>query len=460
MSEKTQSRSPLSVVLLAAGKGTRMRSSLPKVLHRVAGKPMVRHVLDAVRPLDPAKAVVVVGPDMPEVAEAVAPWPTAVQSEQLGTAHAVQAAAPHLESEIAAGGDLLILYGDGPLITAETLEAMRHARRDAREGEPDFVWLGFRPTDPTGYGRLILDGAGLLERIVEEKDASVQERALDLCWAGLLMGRIEALFPLLDKIGNDNAKGEYYLTDLVSLAAAEGLTSAVVETPHAEEVQGVNSKLELAEAEAVMQRRLRRRAMEEGAILEHPESVILHHDTLLEPDALVEANVVFGAGVCVRSGARIRAFSHLEGAEVGPGAVVGPYARLRPGAFLSQGAHVGNFVEVKNATLGEGAKANHLTYIGDATVGARANIGAGTITCNYDGFTKAQTEIGEGAFIGSNSALVAPVTVGKGAIVGAGSTITKPVGEDDMVVVRGRAVEVKGGAKRFRDTRKKDKNKG
>ena len=454
-SEAAPLANPLSIVVLAAGKGTRMRSSLPKVLHRVAGKAMIQHVLDAARPLQPAKAVVVVGPDMPAVAEAVAPWPTAVQAEQLGTAHAVQSAAPHLAQEIAEGGDLLVLYGDGPLITAETLEAMRAARR--RPDTPDFVWLGFRPADPTGYGRLILDGAGLVERIVEEKDASAAERALDLCWAGLLLGRIEKLFPLLEKIGNDNAKGEYYLTDLVALAAAEGLTSAVVETPDPEEVQGVNSKLELSAAEAVMQRRLRRRAMEEGAVLEHPETVILQHDTLLEPDAVVEANVVFGPGVAVRSGARVRAFSHLEGAEVGAGAVVGPYARLRPGARLEAEARVGNFVEVKNATLGKGAKANHLTYVGDASIGAGANLGAGTITCNYDGFSKARTEIGEGAFIGSNTALVAPVTIGRGAIVGAGSTVTKPVDEDDLVVVRGRTVEAKGGAKRFRDARAQDR---
>ena len=416
---------------------------------------MVQHVLDAAKPLNPAKAVVVVGPDMPEVAEAVAPWPTAVQAEQLGTAHAVKSAAPLLEEQIAAGGEVLVLYGDGPRITSETLQAMLAARREP--GSPDFVWLGFRPDDPTGYGRLVLNGAGALSRIVEEKDASAEERALDLCWAGLLLGRTEALFPLLEKIGNDNAKGEYYLTDLVALAAAEGLYSAVVETANPEEVQGVNSKLELAGAEAVMQKRLRRRAMEEGATLEHPDSVILQHDTLLEPDSVVESNVVFGPGVTLRSGARVRAFSHVEGADIGPGAVVGPYARLRPGARLEEGARVGNFVEVKNATLGKGAKANHLTYVGDASVGAGANLGAGTITCNYDGFNKSRTEIGEGAFIGSNSALVAPVSIGAGAIVGAGSTITKDVDKDALVVTRGKRVELREGAARFRETRANQK---
>jgi bifunctional UDP-N-acetylglucosamine pyrophosphorylase/glucosamine-1-phosphate N-acetyltransferase len=393
---------------------------------------------------------------MPEVAEAAAPWPCALQREQLGTADAVKAAAPALEAEIAAGGELLILYGDGPLITSETLEAMRAARLG--EGAPDFVWLGFRPTDPFGYGRLIEEG-GRLARIVEEKDAGEDERAVGLCWAGLLLGRIEALFPLLEKIDNDNAKGEYYLTDLVALAEAEGLTSGVVETAEAEEVLGVNTKIELAEAEAVMQRRLRRRAMEAGATLEHPETVILQHDTLLEPDCRVEANVVFGKGVTVRSGATIRAFSHLEEAEVGAGTSVGPFARLRGGVVLGEEVRVGNFVEVKNATFGKGAKASHLTYVGDASVGAAANLGAGTITCNYDGFLKSRTEIGAGAFIGSNSALVAPVTIGEGAIVGAGSTVTRDVDKDDMVVVRGKEVEVPGGAKRFRERRARQMNK-
>ncbi len=446
---------PLSVVILAAGKGTRMRSSLPKVLHAVAGKPMLRHVLDAAAPLEPTKAVVVVGPDMPEVAEAAAPWPCAIQQKQLGTADAVKAAAPALEAEIAAGGELLILYGDGPLITSKTLEAMRAALRGP--DAPDFVWLGFRPADPTGYGRLLLDGAGLVNRIVEEKDADEAERAVGLCWAGLLLGRIEALFPLLEKIDNDNAKGEYYLTSLVALAEAEGLTSGVVETAEAEEVLGVNSKIELAEAEAVMQRRLRRRAMEAGATLEHPETVILQHDTVLEPDCLVEANVVFGKGVTVRSGAKVRAFSHLEEAEVGADTSVGPFARLRGGVVLGEEVRVGNFVEVKNATFGKGAKASHLTYVGDASVGAAANLGAGTITCNYDGFLKSRTEIGAGAFIGSNSALVAPVTIGEGAIVGAGSTVTRDVAKDDMVVVRGKKVEIPGGAKRFREQRARQK---
>lgn len=446
---------PLSVVILAAGKGTRMRSSLPKVLHAVAGKPMLRHVLDAAAPLSPAKAVVVVGPDMPEVAEAAAPWPCALQREQLGTADAVKAAAPALEAEIAAGGELLILYGDGPLITSQTLEAMRAARQG--EGAPDFVWLGFRPADPFGYGRLI-EEEGRLARIVEEKDAGEDERAVGLCWAGLLLGRIEALFPLLEKIGNKNAKGEYYLTDLVALAEAEGLTSGVVETAEAEEVLGVNSKIELAEAEAVMQRRLRRRAMEAGATLEHPDTVILQHDTFLEPDCRVEANVVFGKGVTVRSGATIRAFSHLEEAEIGAGSSVGPFARLRGGVVLGEEVRVGNFVEVKNATFGKGAKASHLTYVGDASVGAAANLGAGTITCNYDGFLKSRTEIGPGAFIGSNSALVAPVTIGEGAIIGAGSTVTRDVAKDDMVVVRGKKVEVPGGAKRFREQRARQKD--
>jgi bifunctional UDP-N-acetylglucosamine pyrophosphorylase/glucosamine-1-phosphate N-acetyltransferase len=434
----------IAVVVLAAGKGTRMKSDLHKVLHPVAGRPMLLHLLAAADTLSPARTVVVTGAGREQVEAAVAPLGAriAVQAEQLGTGHAVMQAKDAL-----AGfeGDVLILYGDVPLVRAETMRAMI-ARLDAGDA-PAVVVLGFRAADPGAYGRLIVTpGSDRLEKIVEFKDADAAERAVTLCNSGLMAARGAVLFELLARLGNDNAAGEYYLTDVVELSGA----AAVIEAD-AGEVTGVNSRGELAAVEAAWQQARRAQAMADGATLIAPETVFFSHDTMLGRDVTVEPNVVFGPGVAVADGATIHAFSHLEGATVGAGATVGPYARLRPGAALGDKAKVGNFVEIKKAVIGVGAKVSHLTYIGDAHVGAGANIGAGTITCNYDGYFKYRTVIGEGAFIGSNSALVAPVTIGAGAIVAAGSVVVRDVTADSLAVARGRQEERGGWARRFRE---------
>jgi len=420
---------PLAVIVLAAGQGTRMKSALPKVLHQVGGRSMIGHVLAAAEALDPARIVVVVGPGMESVAAAVAPHPTAIQAEPLGTAHAVLAAEAAVADLVAQGARVLILYGDGALIQPATLRALTAAVDRA-----PFAWLGARPADPTGYGRLIVED-GELARIVEEKDASAEERKVGLIWGGLLAGEGRALFDLARRIDANNAKHEFYLTSLVALGRAAGQRSVVVESDF-DEVRPANTRAELAETEAAFQHRRRREAMEAGATLVAPETVFLSWDTVLAPDVVVEPHVIFGPGVSVAPGATIRGFSHLAGVTVEAGAIVGPFARLRPGSRVGEGAHVGNFVELKAATLGAGAKANHLSYIGDATVGARANVGAGTITANYDGVMKHRTEIGAGASIGSNAVLVAPVSVGEGAIVGAGTTVTTDVAADAIAVAR------------------------
>jgi bifunctional UDP-N-acetylglucosamine pyrophosphorylase/glucosamine-1-phosphate N-acetyltransferase len=451
--------SKLAVVILAAGKGVRMASRKPKVLHEVAGKAMLHHVLDAVAPLAPARIVVVSGRDMEQLAEAARPHPTVVQEPQLGTGHAVLAARQTLDGFHGedGAGHVLVLFGDTPLVTTNTLARMVQVAKGAEA--PALVALGFHSAEPAGYGRMVLDPAdGRLLRIVEAADAGPEELAVTLCNGGVMLGRGPELFALLDRIGNDNAKGEYYLTDIYALAGQDGISARVIETEE-DEILGVNTRAELAVAEAVMQRRLRDKALAGGATLIDPMTVWFSHDTRLGVDVTVEPGVFFGPGVSVGEGAVIRAFSHLEGAEVAPGAVVGPYARLRPGARLEEGARVGNFVEVKNAVLGAGAKANHLTYLGDATVGAGANIGAGTITCNYDGFAKHRTEIGEGVFVGSNTALIAPVTVGAGAMVAAGSTITKDVTADALAVARGQQRAVEGGAALFRARKRKGRPK-
>ncbi len=423
---------PLAVIVLAAGQGTRMKSALPKVLHPVAGRPMINHVLAAAEALDPARIVVVVAPGMESVAAAVAPHATAIQDRPLGTAHAVLAARDALAAELAAGADVLVLYADGPLISPETLQAMLAERR--RPGGPAFVWLGVRPPDPTGYGRLVMQD-GRLQRIVEEKDASAEERRIGLIWGGLVAGAGPALFDLAARIDDNNAKREFYLTSLVALGNVNGAPSGAVETAF-DEVRGVNSRQELAEAEAIFQQRLRRKAMTEGATLRAPETVYLSWDTKLGRDVTIEPHVVFGPSVIVEDGVEIRAFCHLTGVIIRSGAQIGPFARLRPGSVVGEGAHVGNFVELKSTQLGAGAKANHLAYVGDATVGAGANIGAGTITANYDGVMKHRTEIGANVAIGSNSVLVAPVSIGEGAVVGAGSTITQSVPADAIVATR------------------------
>jgi bifunctional UDP-N-acetylglucosamine pyrophosphorylase/glucosamine-1-phosphate N-acetyltransferase len=444
---------PLACVILAAGKGTRMKSDLPKVLHRVAGRSMIGHVLAAVGALDPDRVVVVVGPGMDDVAAAVAPAPTAVQESQLGTADAVRAAFGLLEGF---SGDVLVLYGDTPLVTPATLRAMVDAR--AHADDPAVVVLGMRPDDPGAYGRLILDAAGGLDKIVEYLDATPDERAVTLCNAGLMAFDGARMVELIGRIGNDNKKGEYYLTDVVQIARAEGLACAVVEGS-TQEVIGVNSRVELAEVEAIMQRRLRKAAMENGATLADPDTVYFSFDTQLGRDVVVGQNVVFAPGVRVGDGVEIKPFCHLEQVSVDNGAILGPYARLRPGAVIGADAHIGNFVEIKNATVEPGAKVNHLTYIGDARVGAKANIGAGTITCNYDGFGKYHTDIGAGAFIGSNSSLVAPVSVGAGAIVGAGSVVTQDVAAESLAVARGRQQTYPGWAADFRDRKRREKAK-
>lgn len=445
---------PLAAIILAAGSGTRMKSATHKVLHPIAGKPMLHHLLDAVAGLGAERTVVVVGAAGDQVEASVAGREVSItwQHEQLGTGHAVAQAKDALAGF---AGDVLILYGDVPLVSAATMGRMIDRLNFGIE--PRAVVLGFRPADAGAYGRIIAAADGTIAKMVEYKDANAEERGVDLCNSGLMAVRSSDLFVLLDSIGNDNAAGEYYLPDIVMLP---GQASAVIEVEDAAEVTGVNSRGELAALERVWQDRRRAAAMADGVSLVAPETIFFSHDTALARDVLVEPHVVFGPGVRVAEGARIRAFSHLEGADVGPGCEVGPYARLRPGAVLEARAKIGNFVEVKKARLGEGAKANHLAYIGDADIGAKANIGAGTITCNYDGYFKYRTVIGEGAFIGSNSALVAPVTIGRNAIVGAGATLTKDVGEGDLAIVRPAQETKPGWATRFHATMKAKKADG
>ena len=441
----------IGAVILAAGKGTRMRSDRHKVLHPIGGQPMIHHLLDTLAELGAAREVLVIGDrrDQLEAALEGRDVAIAIQEPQLGTGHAVQAARDSLAGF---DGTLLILYGDVPLVSGVTMQALI----DARAAGPDVVVLGFRPPDPGQYGRLVVNAAGHLDAIVEYKDASDDERAIGLCNSGMMAADAALLFDLLDQVGNDNAAGEYYLTDIVAIARARGLDVGVVEAD-AEELTGVNSRADLAVLEAIFQTRMRAAAMVAGVTLIDPTTVYFAHDTALGRDVVIEPNVVFGPGVSVADGAVIRAFSHLEGATVDQGATIGPYARLRPGAVIGQGARVGNFVEVKKATLEAGAKANHLSYIGDARVGAAANVGAGTITCNYDGFDKHLTDIGAGAFIGSNTALVAPVKVGDGAIVGAGSVVTRDVPADALGVTRAQQKDIEGWARRFRERKRRDR---
>jgi bifunctional UDP-N-acetylglucosamine pyrophosphorylase / glucosamine-1-phosphate N-acetyltransferase len=441
----TRSR-PFAAIILAAGKGTRMKSDVHKVLHPIAGRAMLDHLLGVLEGLGPARKIVVVGSGREQVEHLVASrgGEVAVQEQQLGTGHAVQQAQAALRGF---DGDVLILYGDTPLVEPETMAHMLD-RLNAPD-KPAVVVVGFRPADAGAYGRILAAADGTIEKMVEFKDATEEERAVNLCNSGLMAVRAPDLFELLGMVGNDNAAGEYYLPDIVMLAAAEGRKSAVIEAAPWE-MAGVNSRAELALVESEWQRRRRLKAMADGVTLVAPDTVWFAHDTVIGRDCVVEPNVVFGPGVKIADGVCIRAFSHIEGAEIASGAEIGPYARLRPGAEIGEKARIGNFVEVKKARLGAGAKANHLSYIGDAEVGAGANIGAGTITCNYDGFFKYPTKIGEGAFIGSNTALVAPVSVGDGAIVGAGSVVTHDVGADALAVARGRQEERPGWAARFR----------
>ena len=434
---------PTSLVILAAGQGTRMQSDLPKVLHKVAGAPLLHHAMLAGAAIEPARTVIVAGhgADLVEAAarEIDPEAQVVLQPEQLGTAHAVAQAAPALAGF---AGDVIVLYGDTPFIRPETLAAMLAARRDH-----GVVVLGFEAADPARYGRLIMDGKRL-ERIVEYKDASEAERAITLVNSGVVCADAATLMGLIEAVGNDNAAGEYYLTDIVEIARARGLSATAVTCDEAETL-GVNSRADLARAEAAWQAGARARALADGVTLQAPETVHFSLDTVVGRDATVEPFVVFGPEVTVETGAQIRAFSHLEGCHVSAGAIVGPYARLRPGAELAENVHVGNFVEIKNAQIGEGAKVNHLSYVGDASIGAATNIGAGTITCNYDGVFKHRTEIGARAFIGSNTMLVAPVRVGDEALTASGSVITGDVPDGALAVARGRQSNKPGLARKM-----------
>ena len=430
---------PLAVLILAAGQGTRMKSALPKVLHKVATRPMIGHALAAAQALKPERVVAVIGPGMESVADSVAPVPTVVQALQRGTGDAVMAARGALNGF---AGDVLVLYGDTPLTSSETLAKLLAERQRV---DAAVAVIGMRPDEPGAYGRLVLGKDGTLDAIVEAKDASDEQRKITLCNSGVMAIDGKHLWSLLDAVGNSNAKHEYYLTDIVGIARGRGLACAAIEAS-VEEMMGVNSRAELAEAEAVMQRRLRARHMAEGVTFTAPETVFLSADTELGRDCVVGPFVVFGPEVSIGEGVEIPAFCHLAGAKVGDRAILGPFARLRPGAELAEGVHIGNFVEVKNAKLATGVKANHLAYLGDASVGEGTNIGAGTITCNYDGVDKHRTEIGKDVFVGTNSSLVAPVTVGDGAMIAAGSVITDNVPADALALGRGRQVVKEGRA--------------
>jgi bifunctional UDP-N-acetylglucosamine pyrophosphorylase/glucosamine-1-phosphate N-acetyltransferase len=430
---------PLAVLILAAGQGTRMKSARPKVLHEIANRPMIGHALAAAQALAPERIVAVIGPGMDSVAKAVAPVPCVTQALQRGTADAVAAARGALNGF---AGEVLVLYGDTPLIEPATLAKLLAERQRANAA---VAVIGMRPDDPGAYGRLVLGKDGALEAIVEAKDASAAQRQIALCNSGVMAIDGALLWSLIDAVGHSNAKNEYYLIDIVGIARSRGLPCAAIEAP-VEELMGVNSRSELAEAEAVFQRRLRARHMAEGVTFTAPETVFLSADTRLGRDCVVGPFVVFGPEVTIGEGVSIPAFCHLAGAKVGDRAILGPFARLRLGAELADNVHIGNFVEVKNAKLAEGVKANHLAYLGDATVGEGTNIGAGTITCNYDGVDKHRTEIGKDVFIGTNSSLVAPVKIGDGAMVGAGSVITEDVPADALALGRGRQVVKEGRA--------------
>ena len=438
---------PLLTIILAAGKGTRMKSAVPKVLHRVGGLSLLGHVLRSVEELGSDRVAVVIGPDMDDVrSEACARAPGAevfIQEQQLGTAHAVLAARGAIARH--GGGDVLVVFADTPFITPATLADLR----STLNAETPIAVLGFEAADPNGYGRLLSDGSGGVSAIREHEDATEAERAVRLCNSGVMAFRGERMLELLDAIRAGNAKGEYYLTDAVAIARSKGARVAARRCAE-DEVLGINSRVQLAEAEAVFQRRFRERVMAEGATLIAPETVWFSHDTVIGRDVIIEPNVFFGARVVVEDGVVIHANCHIEGARLRRGAELGPFARLRPGADLGVRSKVGNFVEVKNVTVEEGAKANHLSYLGDGRVGAGANIGAGTIFCNYDGFFKHRTDIGEGAFIGSNTALVAPVSIGPGAFIGSGSVITKNVPADALAMERSEQSVREGWAAKFR----------
>ncbi|MBL4613092.1 MAG: bifunctional UDP-N-acetylglucosamine diphosphorylase/glucosamine-1-phosphate N-acetyltransferase GlmU [Emcibacter sp.] len=443
-------QSDLAVVILAAGKGTRMKSKLHKVLHPLGGRPMLHHLMDTLNILAPSRTVIVVGAGKEQVENSVGnDAEIVVQEPQLGTGHAVQVTGDKLRGF---SGNVLILYGDVPMLSAATLQKLLDVR--AGEGNPAVVILGFEPKDTKAYGRLVVDGQGVLTAIVEHKDATPAQREIGLCNSGIMVLDGAVMFDLLDSLDDDNAAGEFYLTDIVAIARAKGLGCAVSVADESE-VIGINSRSELAEAEAIFQTGRRQMFMDAGVTLLDPTSVYFSYDTVIGADVVVEPNVFFGPGVVVEEDVIIKGFCHFEDAIIRTGATVGPYARLRPKADVGAGAKIGNFVEVKKSKIEAGAKVSHLSYIGDAIIGAGANIGAGTITCNYDGYNKALTEIGKGAFIGSNTALVAPVKIGDGAIVGAGSVVTRDVSVDALAVTRAKQREIGGWAAAFRQKQNK-----
>ncbi|NBX03357.1 MAG: bifunctional UDP-N-acetylglucosamine diphosphorylase/glucosamine-1-phosphate N-acetyltransferase GlmU [Alphaproteobacteria bacterium] len=439
-----------AAVILAAGQGTRMKSAMPKVMHKLAGQPLIAHVLASIAPLHPERTVVVIAPHMDSVRDTALKMSpackVAIQDKQQGTGHAVLCA----EEALAGYEDtVFVLYGDTPLISPRTLHHLQHAAMQA-----EVVVLGMELDNPTGYGRLVVDANGLLREIVEEKDANPQQKQITFCNSGVMAISGKHLVPMLKQLKNANAAGEYYLTDIIAIAGGMGLTCGAMEADPVE-LAGINSREQLAQAESVMQGWLRQHHMSEGATLIDPQTVYFSVDTQLGKDVVIHPNVVFGANVRVADNVEIRSFSHVEGASIETGATVGPFARLRPGTSIGENGHVGNFVELKNTKLGKGAKANHLSYVGDSEVGEGANIGAGTITCNYDGINKFKTIIGAGAFIGSNSSLVAPVTIGSGAIVGAGSVITQDVPDDALAVTRAEQKNIAGKGKELKARKKK-----
>lgn len=440
----SSSPSPLACVILAAGQGTRMKSRLPKVMHAVASVPMINHVLHACTELFPQRILVVIPPKGEQIEKAVSPHRCVVQKEPLGTGDAVKAARKELEGF---KGDIIVLFGDAPLITAKALSGLQAKKR---ETEAAIVVAGFTPLDPTPYGRLLIDEMGYLNRIVENAEASSEEKEITLCNGGVMLFDAEHLWLLLEQISNNNSKKEFYLTDCIEYARRAHLTCAVAHMP-ANEVLGINTRVELAKAEKLMQERLRHEAMLNGATFIDPDTVYMTADTKIGRDTIIGPNVFIGPGVIIANNVEIRAFCHLERAEIQDGAIIGPFARLRPGTRVGADAHIGNFVELKNADIDKGAKINHLSYIGDAYIGTKANIGAGTITCNYDGFRKFHTHVGAETFIGSNSSLVAPVKIGDGAYVGAGSVITMEVPAHTLAVARGRQANIDDWARRFRE---------
>jgi len=444
--------SQIAAIILAAGKGTRMKSDLHKVLHPIAGRPMLMHLMESVDALDPARKVVVVGSGREQLEAALGgAAELVVQEPQLGTGHAVLQAETALEGF---DGDVLILYGDVPFVPVATMRAMI-ARLNADDA-PAVVVLGFETFDPHHYGRVIALDDGRITKMVEYKDATPEERDWTICNSGLMAAKSRDLFALLARVTSDNAANEFYLVDIVNIAIADGRMCALVMTPQYD-VQGINSRAELSQAESDWQASRRRRALDDGATLQAPHTVWFAHDTVVGRDVVIEPNVVFGPGVTIADNVTIRAFSHIEGATIAPGAEVGPFARLRPGTVLEEKVRVGNFVEIKKTRMGAGAKANHLSYLGDADVGAGANIGAGTITCNYDGYFKYRTEIGERAFIGSNSALIAPVRIGSDAIVAAGSAVSRNVMDGELRMVRAEQLVKPGWADRFHEAMQKKK---